>query len=209
MPTPKEVYRKRSEVRAFFKSQGITYIPHTRIAYRPLLDVDLSVSEYYQENREEFDALSRQYGPSIEKGEMAPVYIMKIDDNVGYGVFAAQDIPADAFIGEYAGVVQEEDEDTGSEMDHGGYESDYSWYYLDDIEGLPTLEINGRLEGNEMRFVNHGPSPNIAVEHTLHHGQWIIFFRAARDIGKDEQLLIDYGSAYWDDGYRELADVDG
>ena len=50
-------------------------------------------------------------------------------------------------------------------------------------------------------------SPDIDwVEHTLYEGQWLIFFLARRRIDSGEQLIIDYGKAYWENGYREMID---
>ena len=201
-----ESYRTPEEIRQFFKDRGVRYLRRTRVAWKPLLKKDLSRSPYYRENRELFDDLSRQYGNDIDSAHIAPLEIRKIDDSIGYGVFAVRDIKKRQFIGEYAGVVQPESDTTGGELDGGGYESDYSWYYLDEVDGAPTLEINGHREGNELRFVNHGPAPNVEVEHTLYDGQWLIFFLAKRRINAGEQLIIDYGNAYWDDGYRELID---
>jgi SET domain-containing protein len=202
-PYPVEIYRTKSEIRAFFRRQGVRYLKRTRVAWKPLLSMNLRKSPYYRENRSLFEGLCRRYGERIESGFLAPLYIRKISEAVGYGVFAGKALSEGDFIGEYAGVVQPETAGTGVEESEGGYESDYSWYYLDELPSGPTLEINGRWEGNILRYVNHGLSPNVSVEHTLCGGQWLIFFTAARDIGEDEQLLIDYGEAYWGDGYRE------
>jgi len=35
-------------------------------------------------------------------------------------------------------------------------------------------------------------------------GHWILFFKTACKIETDEQLLISYGEAYWEDGWRNL-----
>ncbi len=200
-------YRTKSEIQDFFKEQGITYLKRSRIAWQPLLTMDLKKSEYYQSNKLEFNQLDQQYYDDIENNLIAPIYIKKIDETLGFGVFADRPIKKDEFIGEYAGVIQPSDEDAGCELSNGGYESDYSWYYLDDLKNGPTLEINGRLEGNEMRFINHSNTPNVEVEHTLHQGQWVLFFKARQDIQKDEQLFISYGEQYWEDECRELMDI--
>ncbi len=198
------IYRTKKEIRNFFKKQGLTYLKRTRVVWKSLLSLKLDESPYYKDNQEEFERFSKIYAKYIEKSHIAPIYIKKIDDKVGYGVFAAETIKKNDFIGEYTGVVQAADENAGIELDEGGYESDFSWYYLDEIKECPNLEINGRFEGNEMRFLNHNIKPNIEVEHILHDGQWIIFFIAARGIKKDEQLLISYGDGYWEDGSREM-----
>jgi len=202
-----DIYRSKKEIKQFFKRQGIIYLERTRIDWKPLLKKELSQSSYYKANEEEFKELSRTYGNHIENSLMAPLYIKKIDDTIGYGVFAAADISKDDFIGEYSGVVQIADKLCDDNEDISGYETDYTWYYLDEIEGGPDLEINGRLEGNETRFINHSTNSNLDVEHTLHKGQWVIFFKAAKIIKKDEQLLINYGDKYWEDDCRKLKSI--
>jgi len=202
-----EIYRSKYEIHQFFKQQGIVYLKRTRIDWKPLRNKKLDQSTYYQTNQEEFEELCCSYGDQIEQCCMAPLYIKKIDDTLGYGVFAAENINKGDFIGEYTGVVQIADKLSEEEDEISGYETDYTWYYLDELENGPDLEINGRLEGNEMRFINHSPDSNLDVEHTLHNGQWLIFFTAARDIKKDEQLLINYGDQYWEDDYRKMKSI--
>lgn len=205
--TAPEIYRTREEIARFFKQNGLVYLERSRVAWRPLLSMDFSRREYYRENREYFEETARCYAHLIENSYMAPVYIRRIDQKVGYGLFAGTEIEKDAFIGEYTGVIQEAEEAAGRELAEGGFESDYSWYYLEEIEQAPNLEINGRFEGNELRYVNHSNSPNIDVEHVLIDGYWIIFFKASRKIKADEQLLISYGEAYWEDGWRNLKSI--
>jgi SET domain-containing protein len=199
-----ERYRTREEIKQFFKKNGLVYLERTRVAWRPLLSMDLSTRDYYLENRDYFQKTNHKYARLIKESRMAPVYIGKVDNKVGYGVFAASELEKDAFIGEYTGVIQEAEGTSGQELDEGGFESDYAWYYLEEIEQAPTLEINGRFEGNELRYVNHSSEPNVDVEHILINGYWILFFKAARKIRADEQLLISYGKAYWEDEWREL-----
>ncbi len=199
----KRVFRTKKEIQSLFEELGIVYRTRTRVDWEPLLTRNLYKSPYYIENREEFESLAQRYGPAIDRAAMAPIYIRKVNPTIGYGVFAARDIGKGDFIGEYAGVVQISGKFTNCYNQDKGYESDYSWYYLDKVDRAPALEINGRLEGNEMRFVNHGEQPNLCVEHTLYRGQWILFFTAATDIKKDEQLLISYGEGYWEEEYRD------
>ncbi|MFZ5564084.1 MAG: SET domain-containing protein-lysine N-methyltransferase [Thermodesulfobacteriota bacterium] len=195
-------YRTREQIHGLFETAGVTYLPRTRVDFEPLFSVRLDRTPYYRANREEFELLAATYGADIRNAVKAPLYIRKVDDAIGLGVFAAARIQKDTFVGEYTGVVQIAGRDEVCFAAECGYESDYSWYYLDRPRGIPELEINGRREGNEMRFVNHGEPPNIKVEHTLIDGHWVLFFVAGRDIEKDEQLLVSYGSQYWEDGFR-------
>ncbi|MDY6906324.1 MAG: SET domain-containing protein-lysine N-methyltransferase [Thermodesulfobacteriota bacterium] len=197
-----DIRQTKPTILDFFKCLKVDYLPRTRIDWEPLLSMDLYESPYYLQNNEEFDFLAYRYGDAIENAYIAPVYIKKINDRIGFGLFAAAEIPVSSFIGEYAGVVQISGKYTHCYHSEKGYESDYSWYYPDEPEGAPPLEINGRFAGNEMRFANHAEDPNLCVEHTLYDGQWVLFFTAGRDIQKDEQLLISYGDAYWEEGYR-------
>jgi uncharacterized protein len=201
------IYREKEEILRFFQNRNVKYLERTRIGWVPLLGMNLENTPYYIENKILFQELSRRYQEDLEKNNMAPIYIKQVNRKLGVGVFAAEKIPKDSFIGEYTGVVQVPTPNAGRKMGHGGYESDFSWYYLDQIEGAPELEINGRLEGNEMRFVNHSENFNVDVEHTLFHGHWVIFFKAARAIQKDEQLLISYGEKYWDNDLREILEI--
>jgi uncharacterized protein len=201
------IYRKKEDILRFFQNQNVKYLERTRIGWAPLLTMNLENTPYYIENKKLFQDLSLRYQEDLEKNNMASIYIKQVNRKLGLGVFAAEKIPKDAFIGEYTGVVQVPTSNAGREMGQGGYESDFSWYYLDQIEGAPELEINGRLEGNEMRFVNHSENYNVDVEHMLFHGHWVIFFKAARTIQKDEQLLISYGEKYWDNDLREILEI--
>lgn len=200
-------YRTREEIERFFHENGLLYLKRTRVDWEPLFSKRLDKSPYYQENRAVFENLSEKYGRCIDQCAMAPVYIKWISREIGHGLFAAAEIAKEAFIGEYTGVVQASDENEDVGDAKNGYSTDYSWYYLDEIKDGPILEINGKYAGNEMRFVNHGKTPNVDVEHMLHGGQWIIFFKASRKIGKDDQLLISYGDEYWREGFRDLSQI--
>jgi len=197
-----EIISGKEEILDFFKERKLVYLNRCRIEWRPLLQKKLHESPYYKENEEEFIGLDKRYGDLIDRSEMAPVYIKRINEKVGYGLFASVPLKKGDFIGEYTGVVRKTVELTES-FEDGSWETDFSWDYPDEV-GDAALEINGRLEGNELRFVNHGSECNLDVEHTLHDGLWVIFFIANRDIAKGEQLLVSYGEEYWTGGFREF-----
>ena len=193
------------DIQEFFEQKKIVYLKRSRIEWKPLLKRKLHKSSYYIENKAEFEELDSQYGTFIDTSHIAPVYIKKISDKIGFGLFAERDIAKGDFIGEYTGVIRISEENTEFYED-GSYETDFSWDYPDET-GKVVLEINGRLEGNELRFVNHDQNFNLDVEHTLHKGQWLIFFVAKRDIEANEQLFVSYGDEYWSGGFREIADI--
>ncbi len=78
-----EVYRTRAEITRFFNRNGLVYLKRTRVAWRPLLTMDLSRRDYYLENQDFFEEASRRYARLIKDSCMAPVYIRKINDKVG------------------------------------------------------------------------------------------------------------------------------
>ncbi|MBN2658304.1 MAG: SET domain-containing protein-lysine N-methyltransferase [Spirochaetales bacterium] len=200
-----EIIEGKEEILKFFSDRKIRYLARSRVEWKPLLKKKLYKSPYYIENRAEFCELDEKYGKQIDNSEMAPVYIRKINEKVGYGLFAATGLKKGDFIGEYTGVVRETVELTES-FEDGSWETDFSWDYPDEVGDI-ELEINGRLEGNELRFVNHGNDCNLDVEHTLHKGLWVVFFVANRDIEKDEQLFVSYGEEYWNGGFREFDEL--
>lgn len=202
----KIMIRGKEDIRNFFNDRNVIYLERSRIEWKPLLKKKLHKSSYYRENIDEFCKLDSRYGSHIESSTVAPVYIQKIDDKIGYGLFADELIKKGDFIGEYTGVIRIS-EDITETFEDGSYETDFSWDYPDET-GNTVLEINGRLEGNELRFVNHNKQFNVNVEHTLHQGQWLIFFVAKQDIMANEQLFVSYGDEYWSGGFRELSPVE-
>lgn len=196
----------RENILSFFRERNIIYLERCRIEWKPLLKMNLKRSSYYKANKAEFNQLDKTYGPLIEDSVIAPVFIKKIDEKVGYGLFASENLKKGDFIGEYTGVVRESEEFTEA-FEDGSWETDFSWDYPDET-GDTVLEINGRLEGNELRYANHGKNCNLDVEHTIHKGQWVIFFIANRDIRAGEQLLVSYGEEYWNGGFRQISELE-
>lgn len=196
-----KIYIKK-HVADLFKSLNIEYLTEYKIEFGEINEIDCYSSQYYTDNKNEFEALTDVYGKSIRDRELANVYISK-SLNKGYGLFALNSISENTFIGVYLGVIREEDEMVP--FDDTGYDTDYAWDFPDEIEGFPLLEINAKYSGNELRFANHDLEPNIRVEHTVVNNEWYIFFIADRDITTDEELTICYGEAYWDTDYRSLS----
>ncbi|RKP12673.1 hypothetical protein BJ684DRAFT_16864 [Piptocephalis cylindrospora] len=133
-------------------------------------------------------------------------YIRWVSDDVGWGLFAEQAIPAGAPVGIYVGIRTNKTEDT-----------DYAWKYnprgpVFDPQGRTILVfVDSLYAGNELRFVNHGDGPRyddqggllntpIANARSMHvpwKGHWEIVYEAIQDIAVHEQILVDYGPAYW------------
>lgn len=131
--------------------------------------------------------LSHRYSADIISGRSEElVYISFINEQVGFGAFALKGFSKGDFVGEYIGTVM-----SGS----GG--GAYSCAY---VKALPyaQLLINSEKSANWFRFVNHSSTKaNLIWKEIFAAGVYHIVGIAARDIAKHEQLLIDYGTSYW------------
>ncbi|MBP7854805.1 SET domain-containing protein-lysine N-methyltransferase, partial [Candidatus Babeliales bacterium] len=56
----------------------------------------------------------------------------------------------------------------------------------------------GKYKGNELRFINHSNDPNTQCLDVLVDNVFYMIYIAIRDIAKDEELTVSYGSGYWD-----------
>ncbi|RMF06597.1 SET domain-containing protein [Candidatus Woesearchaeota archaeon] len=102
----------------------------------------------------------------------------------GKGVFAACDIPKGTWIIQYKGEKVSKREGTRRSREHEkqGFVWVFSlnrWY-----------DIDGSVNGNEARFINHSCSPNCEAVNYRDKEIWIV---ARRDIKKGEELTYDYG----------------
>lgn len=189
-------------IQKLFKELNIEYLTNYIFEFKDIEDLDCYNTQYYLDNKPEFEGLTNTYGTKINNRELANLYVKETSDK-GYGLFTSEDLFEGDFIGVYIGVIREEEEFVP--FDETGYDTDYAWDFPDDSHSFPALEINGKYKGNELRFSNHDKDPNLLVEHTVVDNKWYIFFIAGRSITKDEELLISYGEAYWDTDYRELS----
>lgn len=112
--------------------------------------------------------------------------------DIGLGLFAYQPILANTFLGEYTGVVRK--------LLPLGDDISYS-YALPMID--PELVIDAKMYGNLCRLINHSDtewnSELISVEH---EGVVHVVCRTVREIRPGEQILIHYGTKYWEGSNR-------
>lgn len=191
-----------NNIKKLFSELGINYINDYIFEFKDIETLDCYATQYYLDNKPEFEDLTKTYGTKIKNKDTANLYVKKTP-NKGYGLFTAEELQEGDFIGVYIGVIREENEFVP--FDESGYDTDYAWDFPDDSHDFPALEINAKYKGNELRFANHDKEPNLLVEHTVVENKWYIFFLAGRTIAKDEELSISYGEAYWDTDYRELS----
>lgn len=124
------------------------------------------------------------YGEQVKQRIVANVYIAKVSDQVGFGVFALEDIPSGQFLGEYTGLARASKQSDCTNA-----------YVFNYVEGAV---IDGSKRGNFSRFINHSNQcPNARYMRIVLNGVVHVILLAQERIGKDEQILFDYGPDYW------------
>lgn len=131
-----------------------------------------------------------EYRRKIARCYVAPVYIAKINDVVGYGLFAARDLKPGEMIGEYAGTLTEEWTPTTKK---DGDANPYLFIY----PFKTTFGIDATKHGNVLRFVNHSSEKN-NVQHLylFYDGVVHAIYIANKKIPKHGQILLNYGKYY-------------
>lgn len=152
-----------------------------------LLRWELLASENYE--------MYEQCSNALTHGTTAKVMIKWIDDILGYGLFADEDLAADTYIGEYTGKVKKVNPFV---PDLNGYCFNYpmSWFSLN------QYVIDAQDEGNVTRFINHSVIPNLKPFCIVHNKLLYQVFFAKHKIKKGTQLTWNYGEDYW--RYRKM-----
>jgi SET domain-containing protein len=126
--------------------------------------------------------------PHIKTARKSLPYKVKSSDVHGNGVFATRRISAGACIVEYQGeriewkAAQERAEATGAPISHTFF------FSLSD-----GRVIDGAVDGNEARFINHSCEPNCEP---LEHEDGRVFIYALMDIEPGEELSYHYALIY-------------
>lgn len=116
-------------------------------------------------------------------------YIKWINRYLGYGVFAATDIPSLTFLGEYTGIVKRRN-------NRKNRFNDYVFSY--DLCGKSTRWcIDAKERGNFTRFLNHSDHPNLTSRWIIREGITHIILYTNQRIKKGTQLTYCYGPWYW------------
>lgn len=134
--------------------------------------------------------LGRRFALEIKEGFLAKVSVRWIGTGIGYGLFAEETIAAGSFVGEYTGIVRENNLRYLEPLNNYCYE-------------YPILDAIGRsyvidaTHGNLTRFINHSTKSNLQPAYAFRDGAFHCIFLALREIQKGEQLSYDYGKSYW------------
>ena len=106
----------------------------------------------------------------------------------GYGLFATEDIPADAFIIEYVGELLS---DRMFQIRKDVYSMwNQKRVYFMSLAGKEAIDAN--FKGNESRFCNHSCDPNADIQKWRVLSECRIGFFAAKDIRSGEEITLNY-----------------
>lgn len=123
-------------------------------------------------------------------GYVANVSIGWINDEMGYGLFAEEDLPENVFIGQYCGIVRQVHR-LEPEL------NEYCLHYPSRFFSYNYYVIDAKRAGNQTRFINHSDRANLQPmalldRHFLHIG-----FFTSRACCKGEELTFNYGKNFW------------
>ncbi len=193
-------YQTASEKRKLFKEVGCKYSNNLAIEYPKFKEIIAKESDLYRDDKDRYDAYAQRYAGAVEAEYRAPMYLKWISDVVGYGVFAAHDIKKGDLVGEYCGVLRE--------IQDAPDNLDYAWYYTLDGVGGKKLVIDGKNQGNELRFINHANHPNtVRIDVLDKNNIFRVVYKALQDIKKDEQLTVSYGDGYFSSRGMKVEEV--
>lgn len=176
-----------------FSCVGCQYLNFMEIDVVDFDKIDVKKTQEYAQSHENIQEFSKKHYNQVLHYELAPMYLQWISKDIGYGVFAKENIAQDDFIGVYAGEVRL----IRTADDAMPEDVDYAWYYPINAFNGSRLLIDGKFKGNELRFINHDQNPNTKCINVFVNGLFYMCYIAIRKIAKDEQLTISYGDGYW------------
>ncbi len=134
--------------------------------------------------------LGNQYIQKVQISYIPRVSICWINNQVGYGLFAEEDIAAGSYVGEYTGIVRKNDRWYVPTVNNYCYE----YPVIDEIGRNFVIDAT---EGCFTRFINHSFSPNLKAAYLFHDGFFHLIFLALSSIKRGDQLTFHYGRSYW------------
>lgn len=134
--------------------------------------------------------LGHYYAHSLHHEVHLDLTIGWINDKVGYGVWTNIDLPAHAYIGEYAGILRKR-------RFFGRWKNRYCFDYNVGEGRESGFVIDAQDAGNHTRFINHSFEPNIEPASIYCDGLFRVILFAPKGIPAGTQLCYDYGEDYW------------
>jgi hypothetical protein len=176
------------EIKKFFKSLNLIYNPYlifdkedTQVQNKIK---NIILTNEYLESQQKYANFINYNGVCNVKN--SKLEIRYVSQNMGFGLFSAQNFKQDDYIGEFCGVVTSK---------HNEISEHYDYNYFNDKS---NIAIAPRKTGNEMQFINHSYNPNcdwlkiIGFDNKYH-----IIIIAVKEIKIGEQIYINYGEEYW------------
>ncbi|MGZ3634095.1 MAG: SET domain-containing protein-lysine N-methyltransferase [Parachlamydiaceae bacterium] len=139
-----------------------------------------------EKNRQLFSRFRKE----IEQGFVADVSIRWINEELGYGLYANKNLPAEAYIGEFTGLVRRL---YRRSPDH----NEYCFHYPTKWWSWKYTVIDALLGGNETRFINHSDKPNLQPLCVCDQNLLHIIFITDQPIKAGMQLTYHYGNDFW------------
>lgn len=190
-----------------FHSHLAVYPIHQQVtdpAIAHLIDAhDYATDERYKNNEAALETLVRKYQYFLDMGGAHDkrFYVKYMDEIKGFGLFTSVPIRKGDVLGEYTGVLT-----------NTSWTTDYVWNYPSQITDPATgkvldLGIDAKLQGNWFRFVNDGEEEalNCEVAYVPYNKRWRVVYVASQSIAPDHEILISYGSSYWNSRIKVLS----
>jgi hypothetical protein len=200
---------RHAQWRNTFNELGLTYLSFLECKKKlPYLTDTISEEELLTPYGMPIGEARKRIQQKIKKHYIANVSLRKIDDVIGFGVFAEQDIQEGEIIAEYTGKVQ-----SLSKLPTIDLSRDMEAFELTESEKKEYKRIKNIYDfatnyagkyfidahdcGNLSRFINHSFLPNVEAVGIPQGGLFHVVFIAGKSIKKGEQLFINYGIGYW------------
>jgi hypothetical protein len=147
-----------------------------------------------QEKAGQISPLSIKWGKKFHKDILSSyipnVSIRWVHPSIGYGLFAEENIKKGAYVGEYTGVVRQNNRRYFEPLNNYCYE----YPVPDEIGRNYVIDATA---GCLTRFINHSARPNLTPTHVYWDGFYHLIFTACESISPGCELLFDYGETYW------------
>lgn len=186
--------KQQKYYRGQFGIMGLTYIDNSECddsmpakirSQRPIdqnclsTEEKLVVEKYYSLTKQQYES---------------PWYMKFINKKIGYGIYAAADIEPGQLIAEYVGILYDESSYLSKPQN-----PKYCWNVQPPvlIKNAKKFFVDAIASCNFTRIINHSYKPNVMP--VVMHGPdgSRMLYVACEKIEKDEQLLVNYGTGYW------------
>ncbi|KAL6063797.1 SET domain-containing protein [Balamuthia mandrillaris] len=169
-------------VSEFEKLFSVTFCPFIRCTSDYLLELMYSGFSINTVDTE-FRKRHQKHIWEESTGDQHNVILAKIDDRVGYGVFAAKDFEAGDFIVRYGGCLTAEDEI-----------KDKAYTVVSGVEGVA---LDAKRYRNFGGMMNHSATPNAELQCFFDRGAEQAIVTALHRIERGQQIFLDYSENYW------------